>query len=170
MEAQQFSQSVLTWYHRYGRKNLPWQQEKTPYHVWLSEVMLQQTQVATVIPYFNRFIERFPAVTDLAAAPLDEVLHLWTGLGYYARARNLHKAAQTIASEFGGQFPVTFEDVVALPGVGRSTAGAILSSLRISISRFWTAMSNGCWRAVTPSAAGPVKKRWKTVSGRSPKM
>lgn len=127
MEAQQFSQSVLTWYHRYGRKNLPWQQEKTPYHVWLSEVMLQQTQVATVIPYFNRFIERFPAVTDLAAAPLDEVLHLWTGLGYYARARNLHKAAQTIASEFGGQFPITFEDVVALPGVGRSTAGAILS-------------------------------------------
>lgn len=170
MEAQQFSQSVLTWYHRYGRKNLPWQQEKTPYHVWLSEVMLQQTQVATVIPYFNRFIERFPAVTDLAAAPLDEVLHLWTGLGYYARARNLHKAAQTIASEFGGQFPVTFEDVVALPVSGAQPQARFCPSLRISISRFWTAMSNGCWRAVTPSAAGPVKKRWKTVSGRSPKM
>ncbi len=127
MDALQFSQSVLTWYHRYGRKTLPWQQEKSPYHVWLSEVMLQQTQVATVIPYFNRFIARFPAITDLAAAPTDEVLHLWTGLGYYARARNLHKAAQTIVTEFGGQFPVTFEDVVALPGVGRSTAGAILS-------------------------------------------
>ena len=127
MDALQFSQSVLTWYHRYGRKTLPWQQEKSPYHVWLSEVMLQQTQVATVIPYFNRFIARFPAITDLAAAPTDEVLHLWTGLGYYARARNLHKAAQTIVTEFDGQFPVTFEDVVALPGVGRSTAGAILS-------------------------------------------
>lgn len=127
MDALQFSQSVLTWYHRYGRKTLPWQQEKSPYHVWLSEVMLQQTQVATVIPYFNRFIARFPTISDLATAPTDEVLHLWTGLGYYARARNLHKAAQTIATEFGGQFPVTFEDVVALPGVGRSTAGAILS-------------------------------------------
>ncbi|MBA5839182.1 A/G-specific adenine glycosylase, partial [Morganella morganii] len=127
MEAQHFSRSVLPWYHRFGIKILRWQQEKTPYDAWLSEVMLQQTQVETVIPYFNRFIERLPAVTVLAAAPLDEVLHLWTGLGYYARARNLHKAAQTIASECGGQFPVTFEDVVALPGVGRSTAGAFLS-------------------------------------------
>ncbi|WP_368883069.1 A/G-specific adenine glycosylase [Proteus mirabilis] len=127
MEAQQFSQVVLDWYHKYGRKTLPWQQEKTPYHVWLSEVMLQQTQVATVIPYFERFIARFPNVTALAKAPLDEVLHLWTGLGYYARARNLHKAAQHIVDKHQGQFPDTFEDVCALPGVGRSTAGAILS-------------------------------------------
>ena len=91
--AAQFSAQVLDWYDKYGRKTLPWQMGKTPYKVWLSEVMLQQTQVATVIPYFERFMARFPTVIDLAEAPLDEVLHLWTGLGYYARARNLHKAA-----------------------------------------------------------------------------
>ena len=122
-----FSKAVLAWYERYGRKTLPWQINKTPYHVWLSEVMLQQTQVVTVIPYFQRFIERFPDITSLALAPLDEVLHLWTGLGYYARARNLHKAAQTIVNVYGGHFPMVFEDVAKLPGVGRSTAGAILS-------------------------------------------
>lgn len=127
MQASQFSAQVLDWYDKYGRKTLPWQIDKTPYKVWLSEVMLQQTQVTTVIPYFERFMARFPTVTDLAAAPLDEVLHLWTGLGYYARARNLHKAAQQIAAQHGGVFPQTFEDVAALPGVGRSTAGAILS-------------------------------------------
>lgn len=127
MQAAQFSQQVLVWYQRFGRKTLPWQLEKTPYKVWLSEVMLQQTQVATVIPYFERFMSRFPTVTDLAAAPLDEVLHLWTGLGYYARARNLHKAAQRVAEKHGGLFPQTFEEVADLPGVGRSTAGAILS-------------------------------------------
>ncbi|KHT27989.1 A/G-specific adenine glycosylase [Pectobacterium carotovorum] len=127
MQAQQFAHQVLDWYQRYGRKTLPWQLEKTPYKVWLSEVMLQQTQVTTVIPYFQRFMERFPNVSALAAAPLDEVLHLWTGLGYYARARNLHKAAQTIVSRHGGEFPTTFDEVAALPGVGRSTAGAVLS-------------------------------------------
>ncbi|MGK2889689.1 MAG: A/G-specific adenine glycosylase [Candidatus Malihini olakiniferum] len=127
MQAQLFAQQVLAWYERYGRKTLPWQQEKTPYSVWLSEIMLQQTQVATVIPYFQRFIACFPDILALAAAPLDEVLHLWTGLGYYARAHNLHKAAQTIANQHGGEFPTTFEAVTALPGVGRSTAGAVLS-------------------------------------------
>lgn len=127
MQASQFSAQVLDWYDKYGRKSLPWQIDKTPYKVWLSEVMLQQTQVATVIPYFERFMARFPTVTDLANAPLDEVLHLWTGLGYYARARNLHKAAQQVAALHGGKFPETFEEVAALPGVGRSTAGAILS-------------------------------------------
>lgn len=127
MQAAQFSQQVLAWYQRFGRKTLPWQLEKTPYKVWLSEVMLQQTQVATVIPYFERFMARFPTVNDLAAAPLDEVLHLWTGLGYYARARNLHKAAQRVAEKHEGVFPQTFEEVADLPGVGRSTAGAILS-------------------------------------------
>ncbi|HBV39061.1 MAG TPA: A/G-specific adenine glycosylase, partial [Erwinia sp.] len=99
MQAQQFSRQVLDWYQRFGRKTLPWQQEKTPYKVWLSEVMLQQTQVATVIPYFERFMARFPDVADLAAAKLDEVLHLWTGLGYYARARNLHKAAVQVVEK-----------------------------------------------------------------------
>lgn len=127
MQASQFSAQVLDWYDKYGRKTLPWQIEKTPYKVWLSEVMLQQTQVATVIPYFERFMAHFPDITDLANAPLDEVLHLWTGLGYYARARNLHKAAKRVAEVHGGVFPQTFDEVAALPGVGRSTAGAILS-------------------------------------------
>ena len=125
-----FAQSVLTWYAKFGRKNLPWQQNKTLYGVWLSEVMLQQTQVATVIPYFERFVKTFPNLTALADAPLDEVLHLWTGLGYYARARNLHKAAQIMRDQYGGIFPTEFEQVWTLPGVGRSTAGAVLSSAR----------------------------------------
>lgn len=125
--AGQFSAQVLAWYDKYGRKTLPWQLDKTPYKVWLSEVMLQQTQVATVIPYFARFMARFPTVTHLAHAPLDEVLHLWTGLGYYARARNLHRAAIQVATLYNGEFPQNFADVAALPGVGRSTAGAILS-------------------------------------------
>jgi len=122
-----FSNQILDWYDKHGRKTLPWQIEKTPYHVWLSEVMLQQTQVVTVIPYFTRFITRFPAVTDLAKAPVDDVLHLWTGLGYYARARNLHKTAKIIVEKFAGIFPTQFDDVLSLPGIGRSTAGAILS-------------------------------------------
>lgn len=124
-----FAQSVLTWFDKFGRKHLPWQQNKTLYGVWLSEVMLQQTQVATVIPYFERFVKTFPNVTSLADASQDEVLHLWTGLGYYARARNLHKAAQQIRDKFDGNFPIEFEQVWALSGVGRSTAGAILSSV-----------------------------------------
>lgn len=124
-----FAKSVLAWYDKFGRKHLPWQQNKTLYGVWLSEVMLQQTQVATVIPYFERFIKTFPNITALANASQDEVLHLWTGLGYYARARNLHKAAQKVRDEFNGNFPTNFEQVWALSGVGRSTAGAILSSV-----------------------------------------
>ena len=122
-----FAKRVLAWYQQYGRKTLPWQIEKSPYHVWLSEVMLQQTQVVTVIPYFQRFIQQFPTIVDLANAPIDDVLHLWTGLGYYARARNLHKAAQIVTNQFAGVFPTCFDDVIALPGIGRSTAGAILS-------------------------------------------
>lgn len=109
---------------------MPWQQDPTPYRVWVSEVMLQQTQVATVIPYYARFMARFPTVQLLAAAPLDEVLHLWTGLGYYARARNLQRCAQLLVAEHGGEFPATVEAVTALPGIGRSTAGAILALSR----------------------------------------
>ncbi|TCV96900.1 A/G-specific DNA-adenine glycosylase [Biostraticola tofi] len=127
MQAQPFAQQVLDWYQRFGRKTLPWQSDKTPYKVWLSEVMLQQTQVATVIPYFQRFMAAFPTVASLGAAPLDEVLHLWTGLGYYARGRNLHQAAQIVVERHGGVFPQTFAEIIALPGIGRSTAGAILS-------------------------------------------
>jgi len=121
---------LLAWFDRAGRKHLPWQQDPTPYRVWVSEIMLQQTQVATVIGYYERFMQRFPDVHALAAAPVDEVLHLWTGLGYYARARNLHRAAQLIVTEHGGEFPQTIEAVQALPGIGRSTAGAILALSR----------------------------------------
>lgn len=124
-----FASQVLTWFARYGRKHLPWQQHKSLYGVWLSEVMLQQTQVATVIPYFEQFIQKFPTIDALANASIDEVLHLWTGLGYYARARNLHRTAQIVRDKFNSQFPTNFDDVLALPGIGRSTAGAILSSV-----------------------------------------
>ncbi len=120
-----FQHHVLTWFDQYGRKDLPWQKDLTPYRVWLSETMLQQTQVATVIPYFHAFIENFPDVMSLANAPIDEVLHLWSGLGYYARARNLHKTAQIIAER--GRFPDTLDELLELPGIGQSTAGAILS-------------------------------------------
>ena len=118
---------LLAWHGAHGRHDLPWQQDLTPYRVWVSEIMLQQTQVATVIPYYERFMERFPGVVALADASVDEVLHLWTGLGYYARARNLHRAAIRVRDKFGGRFPTAFEDVADLPGIGRSTAGAILS-------------------------------------------
>jgi A/G-specific adenine glycosylase len=121
---------LLAWFDRAGRKHLPWQQDPTPYRVWVSEIMLQQTQVATVIGYYERFMQRFPDVRALAAAPVDEVLHLWTGLGYYARARNLHHAAQVIVAEHSGELPLTIEAVQALPGIGRSTAGAILALSR----------------------------------------
>lgn len=123
----EFTQPLLSWFEQYGRHDLPWQQEITPYRVWVSEIMLQQTQVATVIPYYERFMSRFPTVQDLASASQDEVLTYWAGLGYYARGRNLHKAAQMIKNEFSGKFPSTFDEVMSLPGIGRSTAGAILS-------------------------------------------
>ncbi|TVT59982.1 MAG: A/G-specific adenine glycosylase [Sedimenticola thiotaurini] len=122
-----FSSKIIAWYHLHGRKALPWQQNPTPYRVWVSEIMLQQTQVATVIPYFQRFVQRFPGLPDLAKAEQDEVLHYWSGLGYYSRARNLHKAAQQIMQSAAGQFPETVDALMALPGIGRSTAGAILS-------------------------------------------
>lgn len=122
-----FAARLLAWFGQFGRHDLPWQQQKTPYRVWLSEIMLQQTQVQTVIPYFLRFIEHFPSVEALAAASEDDVLHLWTGLGYYARARNLHRTAQRIAQDHNGRFPETTEALEALPGIGRSTAGAIAS-------------------------------------------
>ncbi len=122
-----FSQKLLSWFDEHGRKHLPWQQNKTPYRVWISEIMLQQTQVTTVIPYYQKFMERFPEVTDLAAVSEDEVLHFWSGLGYYSRARNLHKAAKKVVSEFSGTFPHSVEQLMALPGIGRSTAGAIAS-------------------------------------------
>jgi len=118
---------LLAWFDRHGRHDLPWQSPRDAYRVWVSEIMLQQTQVSTVIPYFERFMQAFPSVQALADAPLDDVLHHWTGLGYYARARNLHRAAQQIRDQHGGQFPDDFQTILALPGIGRSTAGAILA-------------------------------------------
>jgi A/G-specific adenine glycosylase len=118
---------VLDWFDRHGRKDLPWQRDISPYRVWVSEIMLQQTQVKTVIPYFERFMQIYPTVQDLAAASEDAVLHLWTGLGYYSRARNLHRAAQLVCTQYGCIFPDDVERLSELPGIGRSTAGAVIS-------------------------------------------
>jgi len=123
----EFSARLLTWFDANGRTDLPWQQDVTAYRVWVSEIMLQQTQVKTVIPYYERFMQAFPVVSELANAGIDDVLDHWSGLGYYARARNLHRAAQIIRDEHGSDFPDAFDDVLALPGIGRSTAGAILA-------------------------------------------
>ncbi len=119
--------ALLPWFRQHGRHDLPWQQDISPYRVWVSEIMLQQTQVKTVTPYFIRFVERFPDAVALADASLDRVLHLWTGLGYYARARNMHRAAQVISRDFAGRLPDDLNALVALPGIGRSTAGAIMT-------------------------------------------
>lgn len=127
MPPQNFSRRLLAWHDRHGRHDLPWQQDISPYRVWVSEIMLQQTQVTTVIPYYQRFIQQFPDVLTLANANADQVLHRWTGLGYYARARNLQRTAQLIRDEHAGVFPDTLEQVMALPGIGRSTAAAILA-------------------------------------------
>lgn len=145
-----FSNQLVSWYQQHGRKTLPWQLDKSPYKTWLSEVMLQQTQVATVIPYFERFISQFPDIRTLAAAPLDDVLHLWTGLGYYARARNLHKAAQQIVTDYQGEFPTDFTQVLALPGIGRSTAGAILS---LALGQHFAILDGNCKRVLARFSA-----------------
>jgi A/G-specific adenine glycosylase len=122
-----FAEPLLRWYRQHGRFDLPWQQDKSLYRSWVSEIMLQQTQVSTVVPYFERFIQRFPDCNQLAQASLDDVLLLWAGLGYYSRARNLHIAALLIAENHQGLFPQEYEAVLALPGIGPSTAGAILA-------------------------------------------
>lgn len=126
-ESSGFSRSLLDWFDRHGRHDLPWQRDPDAYRIWVSEIMLQQTQVETVIPYFQRFIDRFPTVAALAGAGIDDVLHLWSGLGYYARARNLHRAAGIIVGKFNGTVPNDGDALRALPGIGRSTAGAILA-------------------------------------------
>lgn len=122
-----FSQQLLAWFEIHGRKDLPWQQDVNPFSVWVSEIMLQQTQVKTVIPYFSRFMEQFPSIEDLAKASEDEVLHFWTGLGYYSRARNLHKTAKLLVDGNGAHLPSCTEELEQLPGIGRSTAGAIVA-------------------------------------------
>ncbi len=120
-----FASKIVAWQRRYGRHDLPWQGTRDPYRLWVSEIMLQQTQVAAVVGYFQRFMARFPDVATLAGASEDEVLRLWSGLGYYARARNLHKAARTVVEAHGGRFPRTAAEIGGLPGIGRSTAAAI---------------------------------------------
>lgn len=127
IDARALRRRLLGWFDRHGRKDLPWQRSRDPYCIWVSEIMLQQTQVSTVIPYYERFLKRFPDVQTLARARLDSVLHHWTGLGYYARARNLKRAAEIIVSQHDGCFPRDIEMVANLPGIGRSTAGAILA-------------------------------------------
>ncbi len=121
------SQLLLNWHAEHGRHDLPWQNTQDAYRIWVSEIMLQQTQVATVIPYYQRFMSSFPTIIDLASADNDDVMHHWTGLGYYARARNLHKTAKVVAEQYNGVFPTDFDEVLALPGIGKSTAGAILA-------------------------------------------
>jgi len=153
LKPDEFAQRVLGWYDAHGRKDLPWQQDKSPYRVWVSEIMLQQTQVATVIPYFARFMEALPDVQALANASDDEVLHLWTGLGYYTRARNLHKAAKQVVAEHGGEFPQSVEGLMALPGIGRSTAGAIAS------------LSMGLWAPILDGNVKRVLARFAAVEG-----
>jgi A/G-specific adenine glycosylase len=120
-----FAPRVIDWQRRHGRHGLPWQHTRDPYRVWLSEIMLQQTQVAAVLGYYARFLERFPDVATLAAAPLDDVLAAWSGLGYYSRARNLHTCARAVVQTHGGRFPASSAELQALPGIGRSTAAAI---------------------------------------------
>lgn len=148
-----FQQHILKWFAQSGRKDLPWQKSISAYRVWVSEIMLQQTQVKTVIPYFERFMQRFPDVVTLANSSEDEVLHHWTGLGYYARARNLHKAANIITRQYHGQFPTAFDDIVALPGIGRSTAGAICA---IAYQQPYAILDGNVKR---------VLARYKTVAG-----
>ena len=127
MDPTEFSRRVLKWFDAHGRKQLPWKEDPTPYRVWVSEIMLQQTQVATVIPYYQRFMAHFPDIGTLAAAESDEVLRCWAGLGYYARARHLHQAARILCDQYGGVLPLDSEMLQGLPGIGRSTAGAILA-------------------------------------------
>lgn len=163
-----FQQQILDWFGRHGRKDLPWQQAISPYRVWISEIMLQQTQVATVIPYFNAFMEKFPDVKILAAAPLDDVLRHWSGLGYYARARNLHKAAQDIVEL--ERFPDNMESLLKLPGIGKSTAGAILS---IAFNKSHPILDGNVRRVLSrfqgiagPSGSAAVNKRLWALSAR----
>lgn len=168
-----FAQRLLEWFDQHGRHDLPWQTERTPYRVWVSEIMLQQTQVGTVIPYFERFMERFPTLEQLAEAETDQVLHLWTGLGYYARARNLHKAARTIMAEHAGVFPESVAGLMELAGIGESTAGAIAA---ISMGVRAPILDGNVKRVLTryhaiagwPEQSAVKKELWKVAESQTP--
>ena len=167
------SERLLDWYRDHGRKDLPWQHPAEPYPVWVSEIMLQQTQVQSVIPYFETFMARFPDVHALAAAPVDEVLHVWSGLGYYARARNLHKAAGVVVAEHGGELPRDLDALMALPGVGRSTAAAILA---LSFGDRHAILDGNVKRVLCryhaiegwPGASGVARRLWSIAEAHAP--
>jgi A/G-specific adenine glycosylase len=168
-----FARRLLDWHERHGRKDLPWQQQRTPYRVWVSEIMLQQTQVATVVPYYQRFMAAFPNVAALAAAGLDDVLHHWTGLGYYARGRNLHRAARLVMTEHGGRFPDEVAALTQLPGIGRSTAGAIAA---IAGGRHAAILDGNVKRVLArfhavrgyPGDAAPLRALWQHAEAHTP--
>ena len=171
--AADFADTLLAWHACHGRHDLPWQHPRTPYRVWVSEIMLQQTQVKTVIPYFNAFMQRFPTLTALAEAPEAAVMQYWAGLGYYARARNLHRAAQQCLAAYGGELPEDFEALLALPGIGRSTAGAILSQAH---GRRHAILDGNVKRVLTrffaiggdPSNAAVAAQLWRTAESLLP--
>ena len=123
----EFSKNLISWHKNHGRHNLPWQKKINPYKIWISEVMLQQTQVKTVLPYYEKFIKKYPTIKDLSNSKLDDILEIWTGLGYYRRAENLYKSSQILQKKYECNFPESYDDILTLPGIGRSTAGAILS-------------------------------------------
>ncbi len=150
-----FSQAVISWQKQHGRHALPWQNTTDAYRVWLSEIMLQQTQVTAVLGYYARFLERFPTLQALAEAPSEDVMALWSGLGYYTRARNLHACAKRVVAEYGGQFPSDPALLAELPGIGRSTAAAM-------------ATSNACLRVCSASTSSPASSRSKTRCGGAP--
>ncbi|HEY9183517.1 MAG TPA: A/G-specific adenine glycosylase [Gammaproteobacteria bacterium] len=168
-----FAPRLLAWFDAHGRHDLPWQQNRTPYSVWVSEIMLQQTQVTTVIPYYLKFMQRFPTVSALASAPLDDVLTLWAGLGYYARARNLKRAADIAAERHAGRVPETFDELHALPGIGRSTAGAILSQ---AFDQRWPILDGNVKRVLAryhavegwPGTASVAAELWRHAEAHTP--
>lgn len=172
-EPDHFGPAVLDWFDEHGRKHLPWQQNKTPYRVWVSEIMLQQTQVATVIPYYEKFMGRFPDLQALAAAPEDDVLAHWSGLGYYARARNLHKCAKIAVAEHEGQLPDDIDLLVQMPGIGQSTAAAILS---LSLGQSHAILDGNVKRVLArfcavegwPGNAAVLKKLWNITTQYTP--
>ncbi len=153
-----FTEQLIHWFRNHGRHDLPWQQNPTPYRVWVSEIMLQQTQVSIVLEYYQRFIKKFSNITLLSKAPIDEILKLWSGLGYYARARNLHQCAKIITNNYQGHFPNTPEELVKLPGIGRSTAGAIIS---FSMNRRGVILDGNVKRVLTRyyAMAGDVNQK-----------
>jgi A/G-specific adenine glycosylase len=168
-----FAQRLLRWFDRHGRTALPWQGDLDAYRVWVSEIMLQQTQVTTVIPYFERFLTRFPHLPALAAADLDDVLHHWSGLGYYARGRNLHKAARQVLAEHDGRLPADVDALARLPGIGRSTAGAIAAiayRIRAPILDGNVKRVLARYHAVAgyPGDAGPQRALWQLADQHTP--